>query len=287
MILNQFDIASGSIVGTDHRQQFVWKNNQDALAIRQSDQCIVAVVADGCGEGAFSEFGARLGANMLAHRLTQLFGWQSADGADIKREVLDACLVPLHVSLVASMAERLTEMQSDSRSRAVNDHFLFTLLALVITPHSTFVLGVGDGVYAVNGEVRVLGPFPKNEPPYIAYGGLVESSISPDLARLAVHTALPTADLQSICIGTDGAGDFARISDRTLPGKKELVGPLSQFWTNDAFFRKPEAVRRRLNLINNSLCIPDWKAGEMNEEHGRLKDDTTLIVVRRRSQPKE
>ena len=68
-----FESAAASIVGTDHRKPFVWKNNQDAFVIRSRGDLLVGVVADGCGEGPYSELGARIGANMLANRLTQAF----------------------------------------------------------------------------------------------------------------------------------------------------------------------------------------------------------------------
>ncbi|MEK7641649.1 MAG: protein phosphatase 2C domain-containing protein [Patescibacteria group bacterium] len=279
---NQFESAAGSIMGTDHRQQFVWKNNQDALVVREEGDCTIAVVSDGCGEGAYSELGARLTAHLTVNRLAQIF----ATGQTVTPAVLDDLLEGLRMSLLLSLQPLAMEMERGSRAKAVLDHFLFTLLALVVTPVTTYVIGIGDGIYAINGEVVQIGPFPENKPPYLAYGGLLKSTISPELVRFTVHKTIPTAELTSALIGTDGVGDLDRAASKTLPGRKELVGPLSQFWVDDRYFKNPEGIRRRLNLINNSACQTDWKARETTEEHGRLTDDTTLVVVRRRPQPK-
>jgi hypothetical protein len=279
-----FESVAGSIVGTDHRKQFVWKNNQDAYAIRESDDLMVAVVADGCGEGAHSELGARLGAHLLAHRLTQLFGWSESTADE---NALSDGLERLRISIILSLQQLLMEIDRDSRTQSVVDNFLFTLLSIIITPTSTYVIGIGDGVYAINREIVRIGPFPRNEPPYLAYGGLVKSNIAPELCRFTIHKVIPTSELQSACIGTDGIADFGRISNLTLPGKNELVGSLSQFWTEDKFFKNSESLRRRLNLINNCVSQPDWDAQELNQEHGRLADDTTMVVIRRRPQPQE
>lgn len=287
----QFELAAGSIVGINHRQRFVWKNNQDAYALRRNENLTVAVVADGCGDGAYSEFGARLGANMFAHRLTQLFSHHLHSGRiDDFRQILDG-LERLRISMIVNLRESFNEISDGSLSQAVIDHLLFTLLSLVITPTLTYVIGIGDGVYAINGEVKQIGPFLKNAPPYLAYGGLVKSNIDPGLCQFIIHQAILTPELNSACIGTDGAADFEKISDLPLPGKnekkeKKVVGPLSQFWTDDKYFGNPEALRRRLNLINDEVTKPDWENQELNYEHGLLTDDTTIVVARRRLPPK-
>lgn len=281
---NTFQLAAGSIVGTDHRKPFLWKNNQDAFTVRASDDRIIAVVADGCGSGHFSEMGARLGVHLTAGALSQI-DWSDENG-------LVAALAKARTNILASMNNFIDASAVESRSQFVIHNLLFTLIALIITPEKTFVIGVGDGVFAVNGNITRIGPFPGNEPPYLVYGGLVSSRVAPELCDFVIYQALPTAEVQSACIGTDGAGDFLHIAEHTMPSqsdrhKKELVGPLSQFWENEQFFKNPEAIRRRLNLINNSIARPNWETKEVEVENGRLKDDTTLVVVLRRPQPKD
>lgn len=280
--MKEFEWAAASVVGTDHRKPFVWKNNQDAFRVQVKDDRFIAVVADGCGSGAYSELGSRMGTHLATDALLKI-DWTANESG------IQTSLAFARSEIIASLGRLLGEFGVESRSQFVIDHFLFTLMALVITPERTFVLGIGDGVYAVNGEVVQIGPFPGNEPPYLVYGGLVKSRVAPELCEFTIHRSLSTAELRSVCVGTDGAGDFQRIAGLKMPvqpdpKRVELVGPLSQFWDSDRFFKNPEALRRRLNLINNSSARPNWATKEIETENGRLKDDTTLVVVRRRPQ---
>jgi hypothetical protein len=60
------------------------------------------------------------------------------------------------------------------------------------------------------------------------------------------------------------------LSSRPIPGRSEDVGPLSQFWTDDAYYENRDMVRRRLAVLNRG------------RHGGLLADDTTLVVVRRK-----
>jgi len=68
----------------------------------------------------------------------------------------------------------------------------------------------------------------------------------------------------------------------TIPGRSEIVGPISQFWGEDRYFENPDGVRRRLALINNEHQTIDWRKQTIERTAGRLPDDTTLIVIRRK-----
>jgi hypothetical protein len=57
---------------------------------------------------------------------------------------------------------------------------------------------------------------------------------------------------------------------------------LSQFWEEDRYFRNPDALRRRLALINSEYTHLDREAGVLIREPGLLPDDTTLVAIRRR-----
>ena len=282
-----FESCAGSITGTDHKKPLLWKNNQDAFRVVEKDDVLIAVVADGCGSGKYSEMGARMGINLVTGFLLREFAYGFPYRFVGDPQALATRLEKVRVGVSAQLAHFLRFIEPESRSQFVNDHLLFTLLTLIITGTTTFIAGIGDGVYAVNGEVKQVGPFEKNEPPYLAYGDLVKSSIAPELCKFVVHECIPTVELTSACIGTDGVADFMKITELALPGKTEVVGPLSNFWTQDAYFGNPQTLQRRLNLINNSVSQPDWEKNMLKVEHGRLKDDTTLVAVRRRLQRKE
>lgn len=262
-VSEMFEIAGGTVTGRDHRLS--GKNNQDAFHWVASERTLVAVIADGCGSCSHSEIGANIGVRLVAETITaRLMRMHDAAVSEpaFWERVRQDTLAQLRV---------LINAMGGSFSQTVNDFFLFTLIGTVITESATVVFAHGDGMFCVNGEVTCIGPFPGNEPPYIAYG-LIESSIDPDLLRFQLIT-LPTEEIKSsLLVGTDGVNELAASAEKNIPGKSEKVGPLSQFWENDKHFANPFNISRRLAIVN----------GFFVKEPGLLHDDTTLIVVRRR-----
>ncbi|OKH13431.1 protein phosphatase 2C domain-containing protein [[Limnothrix rosea] IAM M-220] len=123
-------------------------------------------------------------------------------------------------------------------------YYLFTLLGFIAIKAEVFIFGCGDGTYAVNDEVKQLS-FPKNAPPYLIY---------PD-TKLELYEQIKISQIESFCIATDGIDDWLK--------EKEL----NEFWRSEKYFKNPDQVRRCLAIANK-------------KEH-LLKDDTTLITVRR------
>lgn len=269
-----FETAAGSVAGRDHVH--AGRNNQDALCILSGPDATVAVVCDGCSSGRFSEVGAQLGARLIADylRYTLVAGskppWKLEE---VRRDVLNV-IAGLAVSMGGSL------------SQTVNDFFLFTAVVAVVGAERTFVAGIGDGMFAYNGEVVRLGPFPNNQPPYLAYA-ITGSSLASGMGsalKFMRYLDVPTDEVSSLLIGTDGTADLADAAERLLPGRTEPVGPLSQFWENDKFFRNPFILGRRLNLINPSQGVVRVKDGVVERAEGLLPDDTTLVAIRRRKE---
>jgi hypothetical protein len=269
-----FEVVSGSITGRDHVHAL--RNNQDALAVVETPEHIVAVVCDGCSSGRFSEVGAHLGARLIAQEILRNLPDYSAVG------IVDR--VELARQNVLNQLRVLVDAMGESRSKTVNDYFLFTVVALIIDPDVTLVMSIGDGVFAVNGEFCSIGPFANNAPPYLAYEltGSTLTDQNPDLLRFTYTCFIPTEALSSVMIGTDGVRELADASDRSLPGKSESVGPISQFWQEDRFFKNPFTLGRRLNLINPTQPQVRIVDGALQRHEGLLPDDTTMVVVRRR-----
>lgn len=269
-----FETASGSVAGRDHVH--AGRNNQDALCVLTEPEVTVAVVCDGCSSGRFSEVGAQLGARLVATGLRDALAMGKPPDEALERSRLD---VLAHVRALANAI-------GESLSQAVNDYFLFTAVVAVIGPDRTFVAGIGDGMFVYNGEPVRLGPFPNNEPPYLAYA-ITGSSLAGDRGaalRFMRYLDVPTGEVSSLLIGTDGAADLAEAQERLLPGRDEPAGPVSQFWENDRFFRNPFILGRRLNLINPSQGVVRVRNGIVERAEGLLPDDTTLVVVRRRKE---
>jgi hypothetical protein len=259
--MKDFEFAKGSVQGGDHR--LPGKNCQDAVCVLEDERCLVAVVADGCGECPHSEVGAQLGAELAAQTVFALLG--SSGRLDWEE---------VRVRLLQDLEDILGKF-GRSRSQVVGDYFLYTLLIAVVTPEWSEFVGIGDGYCLVNGVALPLGPFPDNRPPYLAYA-LVSTSLEPGLLKFQTHATLSTSELTSFVIGTDGCEKLAGAAGLPFPGKPELVPPVSALWQNDRFFRNPDNVRRHLTLVNGGARA----IGAV----GHLKDDTTLVVARRRQE---
>lgn len=231
--LRDFALAGGSVLGAEHAR--IGRNNQDALAWWRGDEGMVAVVCDGCGSGAHSELGARLGARLVVEAL--------------RRRLADRlCLAELHAELLTRLGDVAAAMGGDLAT-TVRDHLLFTIVGAVVTPAEACLFHLGDGFLALNGEALPIPRYAGDAPPYLGYG-LLGQQVAFETAR-----ALPTAELDTLLIGSDGVGD---VPD---PGPAE-------FWRDAGYFTNPDRVRRRLSLLQ--------RAGK------QLPDDTTLISVRRR-----
>lgn len=271
-LFNTFEVASGSVIGLEHLR--TGKNNQDACAHAWSPQGMVAVVCDGCGSSAHSEVGAHLGTQLVIATLERSL---SQTHPDQNPEFW----LQLHQDLLHGLRLCISPLQN-LQTDLIWHYFLFTVVAALITPESTWLFSLGDGTLVVNGEVLSLGPFPRNAPPYLAYGLVPEAvDLDQNQLRLQVHRHLPTAELQSLLIGSDGVQDLITAADKPLPGKTEPVGALAQFWQSDRYFQNPDAIRRRLSLINRTTTHADWDSRQLHRHSGLLPDDTTLLTIRR------
>lgn len=255
-----FELAAGSVPGREHVR--LKRGSQDGFCCHHEPALMVVVVCDGCGSGSHSEVGAKLGARLLVNGLRQ----RLASGATPGRELIAAAV---REDLLAHV-DFISRALGGDRRDVISDYFLFTIVGAIITPALTLTFSIGDGLVAVNGEVRALGPFAHNQPPYPAYElvcpGFVDS-------YLDVHVVEQTARVHSVLIASDGAHDLIAAAAKPMPGRTVPIGDLSQFWTDDPLFRNRDALRRRLAMVNRDA--PD--------QRGYLPDDTTVIAVRRRS----
>ena len=274
--MRDFEIAFGSVSGSDHRRSD--KNNQDAICCRESEGSIVAVICDGCSEGKYSEIGARLGANILVQHIHHHFPYCGSDPWCF----YDA-LESSRIHTIAQLRVLIHAMSPEKElAQLIIDYFLFTVIGVYINDRVTTVFSIGDGVHILNDVVTELGPFPNNEPPYLAYGGLIKSSEKDLVFDLRQQVFRRTDEINSILIGTDGVSNLIKSSDSKIPGKNELVGDINQFWTDDRYFINKDMVRRKLSLVNREIVTPVWDEHFLSREKGLLPDDTSLVVIRRK-----
>ena len=284
---DQFDVAAGSVIGRDHVGRgnlLTGRNNQDAYYFGGKD-VLVGLVCDGCSQGFHSEVGANIGAYLIGCILestiaTSLLQVQIAHS---KKDAIDGYFTLIRSQVldqIDAVAKSMFSLQGPKTfSEVVGDYFLFTTVGFLATPDVTIIFSIGDGVYCLNGEISRIGPYPNNQPPYLAYG-LLSTRMDPQLLQFACQAVIPTSEVQSILIGTDGVDDLIEAEHKKIPGKSEPVGPISQFWLEGRFFR-PDQIRRRLALINSEVtCVGEQ--GALIRQPGLLRDDTTLVVARRK-----
>jgi hypothetical protein len=277
-----FSIAGGSVPGTDHTKpgQPGWTNNHDAYAFYRGADFLVGVVCDGCGSAPHSEVGAYIGAQLATKSLARAF--------ESRVVITEASALALLHQLERDLVQRISALgrSLDLRDtlRSLGEAFHFTLVGFAMEEKGTMLFSFGDGVVALNGEASVLGPFPGNAPPYIAYRA---GGTNYDLQLLGFNYSLvPTGKVQSLMVGTDGVEHFMAAEKSLLPGHTEPLGPVSQFWTDKKFVQNPDAIRRRLSMANKDTIAYETDAdgrlqGAPRIQKGLLQDDTTLVVVQR------
>jgi hypothetical protein len=250
-------LVGGSVIGREHRR--AGRGGQDGFGWVRGERAVVAVVADGCGSGAHSEVGAKLGVALWAQAMVARLDGGAAVGDPALWRAVRADVVDRLGALAAAMA-------GESALRdVVADYFLFTLVGAAITAESTALFAIGDGTVVRDGAVTAIGPFADNQPPYLGYELLGMPSVPVGAELLEV---VPTAEVGSILLATDGASEIADDELRALAADEALV-------------RNPDAVRRRLALLGREQVEVDWTAGRLRRSSGRLGDDTTIVIVRR------
>jgi hypothetical protein len=257
MTLSRFEIAGASVVGAAHRR--TGRASQDAWAVHRGSECLVVLVADGCGSGARSEVGAALGVGLLGEAIRRrLDAGGSVDDPTMWRAA--------ELDLLASLRVLAGAMGGCSRS-LVADTFLFTVVGAALTAERAAVFAAGDGLFAVNGELTEIGPFPGNQPPYLGYGLIPGTPAT----SIELRAAIDTAAVDSLLLATDGALDW-----------DPAAGELAEIAADDACFANPDGLRRRLARQSREVVRPDWEARVLERSGGRLADDTTVVAIRRR-----
>lgn len=269
MTAPDFVLLSGSVRGRLHQRLDL--PNQDAAFFEHWPDGLAAVLCDGCGSARDSATGAvllsRLTVASLARHRHML---HSMTGLP----VVDAYLEQVRQDVLSTLRS-LVAASGAGADRLVGECLLCTILGLAVVGPHTIIFGLGDGLLTVNGEIRALGPFPDNAPPYLAYALAHGVEAADERLRFTCHALLATEDVTSIMLGTDGVADALAAEHAPLPGTDEPFGLLRRFWDDATYERHPDLLRRRLARANRAVPgVP-----------GLLPDDTTLVVLRRRAVP--
>lgn len=219
-------MAGGTTTGRSHL--LAERPNQDAFRLLQGEWGAAAAVCDGCGSEPGSGVGAALGANLAVNAAARrLKAGGPLDLGGLRREILG----------------RLEAVGGVS-GLPVREYLLFTLLLAILSEGRAWILACGDGLWGVDGEIRTLGPYPGNAPPYIAYG--LENREGPRLEVLYEGPA------REVLIGTDGASEV----------------PPEILRADERIFANPDLLRRRLKLAKPSddATVAMLRMTELSEE---------------------
>lgn len=135
----------------------------------------------------------------------------------------------------------------------------------------------------MNGRVGEVGPYPDNAPPYIAYSLMNETAGEDNFLRFKVHELIDTAELETAMLATDGLKELLDKEFETVPGKRHIVGHVSQFWRDDRFFddKNHELITPWLRQLNSEVVKLNSVDMRIERHPGLLSDDTTVIALRR------
>jgi hypothetical protein len=279
-LMKQWELAAASIAGTTHVKRGI--NNQDFFHWLFTEDFLIAFVSDGCGSTKHSEVGSRL----LSRIFVQTMAKYLRQGREIEGEKLfqlEAWWDIVRQDVLARIRLIAQEM-GENWWEILKDYFLATLVGVVIREDTTCIFSCGDGVFAVNEELQVIGPFEGNKPPYLVYG-LTGSEITDKdatLLQIQRNQIIPTSEVHSLMIGTDGVGDLAQLAEKSFPAKEKLIGPIEQFWSENIYFANPAWMQNVLTTINTEKKRIHHNGRDIQTFSGLLPDDTTLITLRKK-----
>jgi hypothetical protein len=267
--MEQFKFTDASIIGTMHDQ--MGRNNQDYGTAIVDEKFAVGAVCDGCGSTMTSEVGATLCGQLAVEFLAfQMRGPYNLS----EEEDVTLFLHQIYNFIRDRIINILGPFQSydDIFLKLIQNNFLFTLVGFIMDKDYTIVFSIGDGYIRVNDEVLSIKE-PDNMPTYLAY------SLTPERDKWdtepKIRFWLPTEQIKSLIIATDGMDDFVRCAGVPLPGKIQEYAPtLEDILANDSYFTAPAKLQRLLAKMN-PITRPSARS------HGLLKDDTTIIMARR------
>lgn len=181
----------GQIVGHDHMARRV--NCQDGYALLQTDDFVIGVVCDGCGEGKHSEIGAKLAAQYLAGQILSLLE------EDVPLAEMPALL---HTRLIAYLDELVQVSKPLQPLQFIKENLLFTTLGVVCNKEDSLLFAAGDGTILIDETLHRINQ--NNQPMYIAYN-LIEPELLGDFIMPEGFEVYPCdSSWQRLAIASDG-----------------------------------------------------------------------------------
>lgn len=273
--LSAAQVLTGAAAVTGAAHARLGRNGQDAVARWSQGALGVVVVCDGCGSGARSELGAIYTARALCAAMARRLAAGACPAEQATWEDARAEVVSHLRALLASWRLPAAPTPSDNNDEhaapasiaaadlpALQEHLLCTTIAAACSDRAAAVWALGDGAFVTGGELTVLGPFPDNAPPYLAYDLLGE----PRRAHFAAHALDGAGQASGILIATDGAA--------------ALGEALVELAAAPRFTAHPDALRRTLATLARPAERIAWAERRVERTAAALQDDAAIGLLR-------
>lgn len=268
-----FGYAAAAVHGREHLKPLAWMNCQDAFALAMPYGCFVASVSDGCSSAPRSESGAQRLARFFVSAVTSTlpsFLGECAKGTAFASYPYWSRVQSIIEGKIRQDAENCL-LPGEPLDRVLRDVYSATLIGAIVTPFGTFIGAAGDGFFAINGKQSWLEASDKNAPRYPVYRlmsptvALAEgmTRFSDEECALREVAAVPTGDIETLAIGTDGL--------RYFPQAPVEGGPRVEDVWDEGIFKNPDNLRRLFAKHNN----------RPNEADRIFKDDVCAVALRR------
>lgn len=275
----KFGMSGGSVSGSYHTRpgQFGTINNHDSMSMIHKPEVLISVVCDGCGSGAHSEVGAKLGSKILSEliykniayiaRGGRKFGDHNFPGYEDGFNIIEQQFLAQISTLASSMSDSLSSFRD-----VINDYFLFTTVGFIVLNYNTYTFSLGDGSLLVNGKEYCQKEYPGNAPPYFAFKLTAPGHHDYEDLKFDVISH-STGDIETIMSATDGVDYIHENKDLLI--KKKPVGDSNQFIERHFWGEGEGNVQKRLNILSRDVVKDNIVKPSF------LKDDTTVVVAGR------
>jgi len=258
-----FQLRMGRILGRDHAR---WgKNCQDGGAFKRifafGEEYLIGAVADGCGQGEYSEVAAIMTTIFTVNQIEHLLRFETPIA------LIPTVLYPSVLGFFETIRKQIPFKSPQEIINFIQNHLLATLIAFVIGEKEGVIFHAGDGFVVINDEVWHLEY--ENRSPYLGYHLVPRSIIQGDFSELPrTFEILPveTAQLKKLAVATDGFSEelLKRMWQEAKP--VPLGIQLWMQWINGSRNPEPDGglfyddatviALEKVEVENGSLC--DW-----------------------------
>lgn len=190
-----------SAVKIGHHHLYKGANCQDTADFFVSDDIICGVGCDGCGEGLYSEIGARMLCNFALSEIARLH--QMKFSPEEKLTILFGSLIRFIDMQVYLSCPLGTPQQI---AYYIKHHWLTTIMGFIINEKegSGVIFHCGDGVYSCKDNITI---DQSNAPRYIAYNCLRDPQlvgVESEMIPTNFETKFFGASINRIMVASDG-----------------------------------------------------------------------------------